>query len=227
LIDGSRQPILSVSRYLWTISTIRATTARSTSFQLLPDDPLDREWRNWRVCAARHVRAPYDVRSEWLVRCLTARGEMPLDSSLWGSENVSTQDLMALMSSFRTTTLRSRILGRGWHRPCPGTRENCSRTFGPMDGGQDQLMVRHLRDFKPDREHRMAENEVTVSQLAANCGLTVPDVELLDLNGTKILAIRRYDRTEVDRQSHAFTKRTDVKTGTPPMQKSNTQADHR
>lgn len=66
----------------------------------------------------------------------------------------------------------------------------------------------------------MAENEVTCLSLAAHCGLTVPDVELLDLNGTKILAIRRYDRTEVDPPISRIHQEDGCQaSGTPPMQK--------
>jgi serine/threonine-protein kinase HipA len=66
----------------------------------------------------------------------------------------------------------------------------------------------------------MAENEVTCLRLAAHCGLTVPDVELLDLNRTKILAIRRYDRTEVDSPISRIHQEDGCQaSGTPPMQK--------
>jgi serine/threonine-protein kinase HipA len=66
----------------------------------------------------------------------------------------------------------------------------------------------------------MAENEVTCLRLAADCGLTVPDVELLDVNGNKILAIRRYDRTEVDSALARIHQEDGCQArGTPPVQK--------
>jgi serine/threonine-protein kinase HipA len=50
--------------------------------------------------------------------------------------------------------------------------------------------------LKPDGPHPMAANEATCLRLAAACGLAVPEVELLDVAGLCVLAIRRYDRKE-------------------------------
>jgi len=151
---------------------------------------------------------------------LLPEGEMPLDSSLWGSENVSTYDLMALIDALPTAPFGA-DLGRGWTPSLPGYqgklvlgRSSDGRWTRPTNGAPSTWIL------KPDREHRMAENEVTCLRLAAHCGLTVPDVELLDLNGTKILAIRRYDRTEVDSPISRIHQEDGCQAiGTPPMQK--------
>jgi serine/threonine-protein kinase HipA len=50
--------------------------------------------------------------------------------------------------------------------------------------------------LKPDGPHAMAANEVTCLRLAAACGLTVPEAELLDVAGLPVLAVRRYDRQD-------------------------------
>ncbi|MGH3164266.1 MAG: HipA domain-containing protein [Trebonia sp.] len=50
--------------------------------------------------------------------------------------------------------------------------------------------------LKPDGPHAMAANEATCLALARECGLDVPDTELLDLHGLPVLAVKRYDRRE-------------------------------
>lgn len=48
--------------------------------------------------------------------------------------------------------------------------------------------------LKPDGPHSMAANEATCLRLAAACGLEVPQIELLDVAGLPVLAVKRYDR---------------------------------
>jgi serine/threonine-protein kinase HipA len=50
--------------------------------------------------------------------------------------------------------------------------------------------------LKPDGPHPMAANEATCLRLAAACGLTVPEIELLDVFGLPVLAVKRYDRQD-------------------------------
>ncbi len=50
--------------------------------------------------------------------------------------------------------------------------------------------------LKPDGPHPMAANEATCLRLAAACELSVPEVELLNLAGLPVLAVRRYDRQD-------------------------------
>jgi serine/threonine-protein kinase HipA len=75
---------------------------------------------------------------------------------------------------------RKALLGRSpdgtWQRPC---------------GDAPSTWI-----LKPDGPHPMAANEATCLRLAAACGLTVPETELLDVSGLPVLAVRRYDRQE-------------------------------
>lgn len=48
--------------------------------------------------------------------------------------------------------------------------------------------------LKPDGPYSMAANEATCLRLAAACGLSVPEAELLDVAGLPVLAVKRYDR---------------------------------
>ncbi len=50
--------------------------------------------------------------------------------------------------------------------------------------------------LKPDGPHAMAANEATCLRLAAACELEVPDIDLLDLDGLPVLAVKRYDRRQ-------------------------------
>ncbi len=50
--------------------------------------------------------------------------------------------------------------------------------------------------LKPDGPHPMVGNEATCLRLAVNCGLVVPDLELLNVGGLAVLAIKRYDRED-------------------------------
>jgi serine/threonine-protein kinase HipA len=50
--------------------------------------------------------------------------------------------------------------------------------------------------LKPDGPHPMAANEATCLRLAAACGLPVPELELLDIAGLPVLAVKRYDRQD-------------------------------
>jgi serine/threonine-protein kinase HipA len=50
--------------------------------------------------------------------------------------------------------------------------------------------------LKPDGPHPMAANEATCLRLAAACGLETPQMELLDVAGLPVLAVRRFDRRE-------------------------------
>jgi serine/threonine-protein kinase HipA len=151
---------------------------------------------------------------------LLPEGKTPPDSSIWSSEDVSTHDLMALIDALPTTPFGA-DLGRGWTPSLPGYQGKI--VLGRLSDGQWTRPTNGAPStwiLKPDREHRMAENEVTCLRLAADCGLTVPDVELLDLNGNKILAIRRYDRTEVESPIARIHQEDGCQaSGTPPMQK--------
>jgi len=70
----------------------------------------------------------------------------------------------------------------------------------------------------------MAENEVTCLRLAAACGLAVPDVELLDVDGLATLAVRRYDRSAHSVGIERIHQEDGCQaTATPPAQKYEVQ----
>ncbi len=50
--------------------------------------------------------------------------------------------------------------------------------------------------LKPDGPHSMAANEATCLRLAAACGLSVSEAELVDVAGLPVLAVKRYDRQD-------------------------------
>jgi serine/threonine-protein kinase HipA len=50
--------------------------------------------------------------------------------------------------------------------------------------------------LKPDGPRSIAVNEASCLRLAAACELAVPEVELLDVAGLPVLAVRRYDRQD-------------------------------
>jgi serine/threonine-protein kinase HipA len=64
-------------------------------------------------------------------------------------------------------------------------------TWQRPEGGAPSTWI-----LKPDGVTAMASNEMTCLDLAAGCGLTVPDHELISLDDRLTLAIRRYDRTK-------------------------------
>ena len=217
---GSR--VLSVSLPLGSPTSPRDDRALDFFSNLLPDGPVLIAMAQLAGVSALDT---FGLLTTFGSECagavvLLPEGEMPPDSSLWGSENVSTHDLMALIDALPTAPFGA-DLGRGWTPSLPGYqgklvlgRSSDGQWTRPTNGAPSTWIL------KPDREHRMAENEVACLRLAAHCGLTVPDVELLDLNGTKILAIRRYDRTEVDSPISRIHQEDGCQaSGTPPMQK--------
>jgi serine/threonine-protein kinase HipA len=65
-----------------------------------------------------------------------------------------------------------------------------------------------------------AANEATCLRLAAACGLDVPDIELLDLDGLGVLAVKRYDRRpSPDGPVRVHQEDGCQATSTPPQQK--------
>ncbi len=151
---------------------------------------------------------------------LLPEGEEPSDSSRWGSKKVSPRTLTALIDNLPTTPFGA-DLEQGWTPSLAGYqgkvllgRSIKGQWTRPTNGAPSTWIL------KPDREHRMAENEVTCLRLAKACSLSVPDVELLDLNDTKILAIRRYDRDEESTPMTRIHQEDGCQAnGAPPMQK--------
>ncbi len=78
--------------------------------------------------------------------------------------------------------------------------------------------------LKPDGRTPMADNEATCLGLAAACGLPVPDVELLHVDGLATLAIRRYDRSARSVGIERIHQEDGCQaTATPPAQKYEVQ----
>jgi serine/threonine-protein kinase HipA len=76
--------------------------------------------------------------------------------------------------------------------------------------------------LKPDGPHPMAANEATCLRLAAACGLPAPDVDLLDVAGLPVLAVKRYDRRDApagDIPVRVHQEDGCQATATPPTQK--------
>lgn len=217
---GSR--VLSVSLPLGSPTSSRDDRALDFFSNLLPDGPVLIAMAQLAGVSALDTFALLTTFGSECAGAvvLLPEGEVPPDSSLWGSEHVSVHDLIALIDSLPTTPFGA-DLGRGWTPSLPGYQGKI--VLGRLSDGQWTRPTNGAPStwiLKPDREHRMSENEVTCLRLAAHCGLTVPDVELLELNGTKILAIRRYDRSElVSPASRIHQEDGCQATGTPPMQK--------
>ena len=91
---------------------------------------------------------------------------------------------------------------------------------GRADDGTWQLPVGNAPStwiLKPDRPHATAANEATYLRLAAACGLEVPDIELLDLDGLGVLAVKRCDRrSSPDRPVRVHQEDGCQATSTPP-----------
>jgi serine/threonine-protein kinase HipA len=151
---------------------------------------------------------------------LLPEGDVPPDSSQWGSKKISTLELAALIDALPTTPFGANI-EQGWTPSLAGYQSKVllgrlsnGKWTRPTNGSPSTWIL------KPDRDHRIAENEATCLRLAARCGLPVPDVELLDLNGIKILAIRRYDRDEAVSPTARIHQEDGCQArGAPPMQK--------
>lgn len=217
---GSR--VLSVSLPLGSPTSSRDDRALDFFSNLLPDGPVLIAMAQLAGVSALDT---FGLLTTFGSECagavvLLPEGETPTDSSMWSSEYVSTHDLVALIDALPTTPFGA-DLRRGWTPSLPGYQGKI--VLGRLSNGQWTRPTNGAPStwiLKPDREHRMAENEVTCLRLAADCGLTVPDVELLDVNGNKILAIRRYDRTEVDSALARIHQEDGCQArGTPPVQK--------
>jgi serine/threonine-protein kinase HipA len=110
---------------------------------------------------------------------------------------------------------------RGFRPSLPGyqrklvTGRSDDGTWQMPEGGAPSTWV-----LKPDGVTAMARNEMSCLDLAAGCGLTVPDHELITVDDRLILAIRRYDRTQSG-ETYVRIHQEDgcQATGTPPAWK--------
>ena len=103
-------------------------------------------------------------------------------------------DLSRLVTSLDVAPLAV-DLDRGFRPSLAGFQRKA--LVGRADNGAWQLPVGNAPStwiLKPDGPHATAANEATCLRLAATCGLDVPEIELLDLDGLAVLAVKRYDR---------------------------------
>jgi serine/threonine-protein kinase HipA len=112
-------------------------------------------------------------------------------------------------------------LARGFRPSLAGFQREA--LVGRADDGTWQLPVGNAPStwiLKPDGPHATAANEATCLRLAAACGLEVPGIELLDLDGLAVLAVKRYDRRpSPDGPVRVHQEDGCQATSTPPQQK--------
>ncbi len=217
---GSR--ILSVSLPLGSPTTARDDRALDFFSNLLPDGPA-------LIAMAQLAGAsPLDtfgLLSVFGSDCagavaLLPEGQSPLERAIARDEPMTTADLESAIANLATIPFGA-DLAEGWTPSLAGYqgkvllgRSSTGEWIRPSNGAPSTWIL------KPDREHRLAENEATCLALARRCGLDVPDVELLEVNDAKVLAIHRYDRDEsTSRVTRIHQEDGCQVTGTPPMQK--------
>lgn len=127
---------------------------------------------------------------------LLSDGQSPSDPSTWGAEELSLLDIAAAIDNLSVAPFGASI-EKGWTPSLAGFqgkillgRSKSQQWTRPTNGAPSTWIL------KPDIEYRIAENEATCLRLAAASGLPVPDVELLEINGHRVVAIRRYDRDD-------------------------------
>ena len=151
---------------------------------------------------------------------LLGEGASPGDPSIWRNEAMTAVDLESAIENLATIPFGA-DLEQGWTPSLAGYqgkvllgRAVTGEWARPSNGTPSTWIL------KPDREHRLAANEATCLALAQRCGLKVPDVELLEVNGAKVLAIRRYDRDESTSPVSRIHQEDGCQvSGTAPLQK--------
>jgi serine/threonine-protein kinase HipA len=195
---GLGSPALSVS--LPVGSPIGPRDLRGLDFfeNMLPEGPaLDR------MAALAGVRPvdTYGILREFGRDCagaivLLPEGELPGANADSGYSPVETGDLSRVLSALDVAPLAA-APERGFRPSLPGLQRKA--LLGRAPEGSWQLPSGDAPStwiLKPDGPHSMAANEATCLRLAAACGLSVPEAELLDIDGLPVLAVRRYDRRE-------------------------------
>lgn len=217
---GSR--VLSLALPLDSPTNARDDRAMEFFSNLLPDGPV-------LIAMAQLVGAsPFDtfaLLSHYGSECAGAvillnEGQRPTDAATWGSESLSLDDIAAAVDDLPATPFGV-ILDRGWTPSLAGFqgklllgRTTSGQWTRPTNGAPSTWIL------KPDGEHRMAENEHTCLRLAQRSGLHVPETELLDVRGTKTLAIQRYDRCDATLPTIRVHQEDGCQaTNTPPQQK--------
>lgn len=151
---------------------------------------------------------------------LLGEGQSPRDPSIWRDEAMTAADLENAIENLATIPFGA-DLAQGWTPSLAGYQgkvllgRTVTGEWTRASNGAPSTWI-----LKPDREHRLAANEATCLALAQRCGLKVPDVELLEVNDAKVLAIRRYDRNESTSPVSRIHQEDGCQvTGTAPLQK--------
>jgi serine/threonine-protein kinase HipA len=123
-------------------------------------------------------------------------GEPPGANASSGYSPVEAGDLARVLSALDVAPLAA-APERGFRPSLPGLQRKALLGRAP-DGGWllPNGDAPSTWILKPDGPHAMAANEATCLRLAVACGLSVPEAELLDIDGLPVLAVRRYDRHE-------------------------------
>jgi serine/threonine-protein kinase HipA len=123
-------------------------------------------------------------------------GERPGGAAESGYSPMASEDLQRLISRLDVTPLGA-APERGFRPSLAGFQSKA--LLGRAADGTWQLPSGDAPStwiLKPDGPHPMAANEATCLGLAADCGLDVPEGELLYVAGLPVLAVRRYDRLD-------------------------------
>lgn len=123
-------------------------------------------------------------------------GERPGGSGNSGYSPMTPSDLQRVISELDAFPLAA-APQRGFRPSLPGFQRKA--LLGRTSDGTWQFPYGDAPStwiLKPDGPHPMAANEATCLRLAAACGLPVPKVELLDVAGLPVLAVKRYDRQD-------------------------------
>ena len=145
---------------------------------------------------------------------------VPSHRAVWTYEKLTLVDIARAIDNLATVPFGA-DLGQGWSPSLPGYQRKVlvgrladGTWTRPLHGAPSTWIL------KPDGDLPLAENEATCLRLAAACGLSVPDVELLTIDGVKVLAIPRYDRTETDGSISRLHQEDGCQAvGMPPMLK--------
>jgi len=123
-------------------------------------------------------------------------GDRPGGSGGSGYSPMTPGDLLRVISALDVAPLGA-APERGFRPSLAGYQRKA--LLGRSDDGTWQLPYGDAPStwiLKPDGPHPMAANEATCLRLAADCGLPVPEAELLDVAGLPVLAVKRYDRQD-------------------------------
>jgi serine/threonine-protein kinase HipA len=125
---------------------------------------------------------------------LLPEGEQPGQQGQRGYTPMTPDDLRRVIGDLDTAPLGV-APERGFRPSLPGYQRKA--LLGRAADGTWQVPFGDAPStwiLKPDGPHAMAANEATCLRLATACALDAAHVELLDVSGLTVLAVKRYDR---------------------------------